>query len=40
MKDRDANQPRILVQGALNQEAADRAYDELIKYWGREPNVL
>ena len=37
MKDRDPNQPRILVPGALNQEAADSAYAELIKYWGREP---
>ena len=36
-KDRDPNQPRILVPGALNQETADRAYDELIKFWGREP---
>ena len=37
MKDRDPNQPRILVPGVLNQETADKAYAELIKYWGREP---
>ena len=36
-KDRYPNQPRILVPGALNQEAADSAYTELIKYWEREP---
>ena len=36
-KNSDPSQPRILVPGTLNQETADRAYDQLIKLWGREP---
>lgn len=37
MEDRDENSPRIQTPGTLNQEVNDRAYEQLVEFWGREP---
>jgi hypothetical protein len=37
MEDKDENYQKIQTPGTLNQEANDRAYEQLVEFWGREP---